>query len=176
MRNYWNLKNRVFQFFGTERVKKSCTFKLSVSQRKRRENPTLHHKTQKEVEYLVNQWTFFIQTFLWLLLQEAVAYRCSVKKIFLEISQNSQENTCARISFLIKRLWDGFFPVNFAKFLRTSFLQNTYDGCFCFAKTNKQLNFIENVFHFFVRWIFFCVTLAQGWHYVWEISLFIDLF
>ena len=28
--------------------------------------------------------------------------RCSVKKVFLEIPQNSQENTCARISFLIK--------------------------------------------------------------------------
>ena len=33
---------------------------------------------------------------------EAVAQRCSVKKMFLEISQNSQENTCARVSFLIK--------------------------------------------------------------------------
>ena len=28
--------------------------------------------------------------------------QCSVKKVFLEISQNSQENTCARASFLIK--------------------------------------------------------------------------
>ena len=33
---------------------------------------------------------------------EAVAWRCSVKKVFLEISQNSQENVCARVSFLIK--------------------------------------------------------------------------
>ena len=33
---------------------------------------------------------------------EAVARRCSVKKVFLEILQNSQENTCARASFLIK--------------------------------------------------------------------------
>ena len=32
----------------------------------------------------------------------AVVQRCSVKKVFLEISQNSQENTCARVSFLIK--------------------------------------------------------------------------
>ena len=29
-------------------------------------------------------------------MSEAVAPRCSVKKVFLEISQNSQENTCAR--------------------------------------------------------------------------------
>ena len=69
------------------------------------------------------------------LLTEAVARRCSVKKVFLEISLNSQENTCARVSFLImlqasglrpatllkKRLWHRCFPVNFAKFLRTSF-------------------------------------------------------
>ena len=27
---------------------------------------------------------------------------CSAKKLFLEISQNSQENTCARVSFLIQ--------------------------------------------------------------------------
>ena len=33
---------------------------------------------------------------------EAVAQRCSVKKVFLQISQNSQENTCARVYFLIK--------------------------------------------------------------------------
>ena len=30
--------------------------------------------------------------------KEAVVKRCSVKKVFLEISQNSQENTCARVS------------------------------------------------------------------------------
>ena len=33
---------------------------------------------------------------------EAVVQRCSIKKVFLGISQNSQENTCARDSFLIK--------------------------------------------------------------------------
>ena len=31
----------------------------------------------------------------------AVARSCSVKKAFLEISQNSQESACARVSFLI---------------------------------------------------------------------------
>ena len=33
---------------------------------------------------------------------EAASQRCSAKKVFLEILQNSQENTCARVSFLIK--------------------------------------------------------------------------
>ena len=63
-------------------------------------------------------------------LTEAVIQRCSVKKVFLRISQISQENTCARVSFLIKlQAW-----------LWTPFLQNTsgrlllcllrYKGCY----------------------------------------------
>ena len=36
--------------------------------------------------------------------------RCSVKKVFLEISQNSQEKICARVSFLINlQAWDDCF-------------------------------------------------------------------
>ena len=44
--------------------------------------------------------------------------------VFLGISQNPQENTCARVSFLIlkKSLWRRCFSVNFVKFLRTPFL------------------------------------------------------
>ena len=33
---------------------------------------------------------------------EALVMSCSVTKAFLEISQNSQENACARVFFLIK--------------------------------------------------------------------------
>ena len=33
---------------------------------------------------------------------EAVAEMCSANKVFSEISQNSRENTCVRVSFLIK--------------------------------------------------------------------------
>ena len=56
------------------------------------------------------------------------------KKVFLKISQNSQQNTCARVSFFNKvaglepatfilkmRLWHWCFLMNFAKFLRTTF-------------------------------------------------------
>ena len=43
---------------------------------------------------------------------EAVVWRCSVKKMFLEILQNSQENTCAKVSFLIKLQAEAF---NFIK-------------------------------------------------------------
>ena len=67
-------------------------------------------------------------------ISESVARRCSVKKVFLKISQNSQKNTCASLFFnkvaglmpaivLKKRLQYKCLPVNFAKFLRTPFLK-----------------------------------------------------
>ena len=59
------------------------------------------------------------------LVPEAVAQIRFVKKVFIEISQNSQENTCARVSFLIKflknRPWHSCFTVSFVKFLRAPF-------------------------------------------------------
>ena len=38
---------------------------------------------------------------------EAVVQRCSVRKVFLVILQNSQENTYARVPFLAKlQIWE----------------------------------------------------------------------
>ena len=66
---------------------------------------------------------------------EAAVRRCSIKIVFLKISQNSQENICTRVSFLIRLLavcnfikerdWHRCFPVNFAKnFKNTSFVKH----------------------------------------------------
>ena len=49
---------------------------------------------------------------------DAVVQRCSVKKVFLEISKNSQKNTCAGVSFL--KGW--------ATFLSNIFLVNESHG------------------------------------------------
>ena len=60
-------------------------------------------------------------------LSEAANAGVLLKNEFLTISQNLQENTCVRVFFnkvaglrpatlLKKRLWQGCFPVNFAKF------------------------------------------------------------
>ena len=67
-----------------------------------------------------------------LLFSEAVTQRCYVKKMFLEILQNSLENTCASLFFLIKlqvqtcnlgsEALAQVFSVNSAKFLGASFL------------------------------------------------------
>ena len=52
---------------------------------------------------------------------EAVTRRCSVKKAFLKILQNSQEAGLRHATLLKKSVWCSCFLVNFAKFLRTPF-------------------------------------------------------
>ena len=49
---------------------------------------------------------------------EAVVGWCSMKKVFLKISQNLQENTLCQATLLKKELWHMCFPVNFTKLLR----------------------------------------------------------
>ena len=50
---------------------------------------------------LCHSWEHSI-SYAGFLVPEAVAQVCSVKKVFLEILQNSQENTCVRVFFSIK--------------------------------------------------------------------------
>ena len=54
---------------------------------------------------------------------------CSVEKVFLEISQYSQENTCARVSFLIKlqkkETVAQVFSCEFCKISKNAFFQRT---------------------------------------------------
>ena len=87
---------------------------------------------------------------------EAVVQRCSVKKVFLEISQNSQENTCARSSFLIKlqastllkkRLWHRCFPVNFAVFLRPFIIEHVWWLLLKLKNCMMIVSFLENFQH-----------------------------
>ena len=65
---------------------------------------------------------------------------CSIKKVFLEISQNSQENTCAS-------LWHRCFPVNFAKFLRATFFTEHLWWLLLFVMyISPHENVIENIY------------------------------
>ena len=60
--------------------------------------------------------------------------RCSVKNVFLKVSQISQEYTCVGVSFnkvegqqlFLKSLQHNYFPVKFAKFSRTAIIK-----CIC---------------------------------------------
>ena len=69
------------------------------------EKSTEYMKSDLKLKELTFQWTV-----IWPLLQElsflqnykSSHQRCSINKVFLKISQSSQENTCARDSFLLK--------------------------------------------------------------------------
>ena len=86
---------------------------------------------QQLIIMILNLLTYL--SFYWLYI-EAVIRGVLLKKVFLEISQNSQENSCARVSFLIKlqalglQLYlkrdpgTGVFLWILRKFLRTPFL------------------------------------------------------
>ena len=66
-----------------------------------------------------------IQMFVKLHLTEAVVQRCSVKNMLLEISQNSQENTCARepesCNFIKKETLALAFSCEFCKISKNTF-------------------------------------------------------
>ena len=70
--------------------------------------------------------------------RKAVAQRCSIKKVLLEISQNSQENTCARVSFLIK-LHKGLA----CNFIKKETLAQVFSCEFC--QISKNTFFIERL-------------------------------
>ena len=117
------------------------------------------------------------------------------KKVFLEISQNSQENTWARVSFLIKlqagacnfikkkRLGHMCFPKNFAKFLRTLFSQNTSRRLLLYFKLFHVEHFIQyciwwtifmlqNLMLHYAVLILHCLMLHYLLHYV-NVLLFV---
>ena len=94
--------------------------------------------------------------------------RCSRPEVFFEISQNSQKNSSATVSFLKNKTWNRCFPVNFAKFLRTSFVKEQFlwlplkpllflaeikysveHSCFCYSKVYSvklKRTFLNKVF------------------------------
>ena len=89
--------------------------------------------------------------------------RSSRPEVFLKTLQNSQENTIPRqappATLLKKRLLHRCFPVNFANFLRTRFLQNTSgrlllkNGVAC----KKNIYYNDRINKVYL--------LAPGWNY-----------
>ena len=59
---------------------------------------------------------------------EAAVRRCSVKKVFSEISQNSQENTCPRVSFII--------TLQASNFIKKQILTKVFSCEFCTFSKN----------------------------------------
>ena len=72
--------------------------------------PTIRNKVLDYKEMI--DWILCIQT-------KTVVQRSSLKKVFLKISQNSLENICVRVSFLIKLQASGNYSVNYCKIINS---------------------------------------------------------
>ena len=125
--------------------------------------------TQKETRSLMDpcvHWTLlYLIVFMHRTMTEleAVVRGCSVKMVFLEISQDSQENTCARdsdlINFIKKESLAQVFSSEFCEIFRNTFLQNTSGGCFWRVSSSQQklrLPFLQELGS--PCWIYFCIT------------------
>ena len=96
-------------------------------------------------------------------MREAVVLRCSVKtKVFSEISQNSQQNTCTRDSFLIKLQACNFnkkeslvqvFSCEFCKISKNTFSKRTPPVAA--IKTDLKTGVFLWLFQKFLRTVFF---------------------
>ena len=82
---------------------------------------------------------------------EALVRKCSVKKLFLEISQNSKENTCARVFFLIKlhfikkETLAQVFSCEFCEVSKKSFLHRTPPVAASVVRRNTKHKIDENM-------------------------------
>ena len=99
---------------------------------------------------------FFLYIYIYIyinkIIRELLISRSSRPEVFCKkVVQNSQENTCDRVSFLItlqagafevfllkKRPWRRCFPVNVVKFLKTPVLQHTSNGCLCISRVKSK--------------------------------------
>ena len=84
-------------------------------------------------------------------MSDAVARSCSVKKVLLKILQNSQENTYARVSFLIKLQTS-------ANFIKKEALAQvfSYEFCEIIMKTFFTEHSRWLLFEYIFIWITFC--------------------
>ena len=109
---------------------------------------------KKNFSLLQNVGKLAVFSNLWFLYRGS-HQRCSVKKGVLRnfakfkgkhLSQSFFFNKVARFrpaTLLIKRLWDRCFPMNFAKFPRTSFLQNTSGRLLLFVEDNWLISSVS---------------------------------
>ena len=78
---------------------------------------------------LSSSWSLVWAVIAHLYRTEAFVQRCSVKKVFLNVSRNQGKTTVPESATLLKkRLWHRCFLVNFLKFLRNSFYRTPAVG------------------------------------------------
>ena len=130
---------------------------------------------------LENFSIFTVKHLSWSLLLIKLQAFVLYKKVFVKISQISQENTCAGVSleismnslfnkvpglkfcnFIIKRLQHKWFPLNIEKFLRTVFYRTPSGGCFwTFQRTELWKEVQKNYSQIFANGFLRITTLTK---------------
>ena len=97
MSKYGVISGPYFPVFGLNTEFYSVNLRIQSEYRKiqTRNNSVFGHFSRSDIVF---RFYYHVRP----LVIEVVVWRCSVKNVFLEISKNSQENNCARVSFLIK--------------------------------------------------------------------------
>ena len=113
----------------------------------------LTHRKKKVKLIVTNSKDMFLLqiTTTCIRMSEAVARRSTVKKVFLKMSQNSQENTCARVSCLIKLQTSG-------NFIKKEALGQVFS--YKFYEIFMNTSFLEHIWWLLLEyvfiWIIFC--------------------
>ena len=102
------------------------------------------------------------------------------KMVLLRVSQNSQENTCARVSFfnkvkhlrpstlLKKKLRHRCFPVNFCEIFKNTFLQNTSGWLLLvlelvYSNENIACRWTLNYVSLWIKCFLFKINICSRW-------------
>ena len=114
------------------------------------------HLKLKKIDWQLVNWNYSYSMLQKVQEKEAATRGVLWKKVFLEISQNSQENTCVRASFLIKHQACNFikkealaqvFSCEFCEISKSTFFQNT-SGQLLFMKYKGNHIVHMNIHHF----------------------------
>ena len=107
---------------------------------------------QQLIIMILNLLTYL--SFYWLYI-EAVIRGVLLKKVFLEISQNSQENSCARVSFLIK------LQASISNFFQKQTLVQLFSFELCgispFLQYTTATVFVQDVFKVLSKHLLWCI-------------------
>ena len=129
-------------------ARQNCSLGINISTTRKSENELIFYIFLSSIIYLKCKFADDFNSLHSgvLILLEAVVQRCSVKKVFLEILQNSQKNTCVRVSFLMK------LQASAWNFIKKETLAQVFSCEFC--KISKNIfSYRTSTVAASVRWI-----------------------
>ena len=98
----------------------------------------------------------------WLRSSEPVVHRCSVKRVFLKISQNSQENRPETCNFIKKETVEQVFSCEFHEIFKNTFFHRTHLVAASRISFRDKIRGEKNVFcrfHVLLLFFFSCYNM-----------------